>query len=73
MLAISPGLARDPRGPASSFDPDEPGVPKRVQKGGSFLCTDEYCGRYLPGTRGKGEPSTGANHVGFRLARSAAR
>lgn len=72
-LANRPGLALDPRGPASSFDPDEPGVPKRVQKGGSFLCTDEYCGRYLPGTRGKGEPSTGANHVGFRLARSTAR
>ncbi len=71
-LAAS-GPAVDPKGPASSRDPDEPGVPKRVQKGGSFLCTDEYCGRYLPGTRGKGEPSTGASHVGFRLVRPVAR
>ena len=47
------GPARNPKGPPSSFDPDEPGVPKRVQRGGSFLCTDEYCGRYRPGTRGK--------------------
>ncbi|HUU32451.1 MAG TPA: formylglycine-generating enzyme family protein [Vicinamibacterales bacterium] len=70
-LASGRGPAEDPQGPASSFDPDEPGVEKRVQKGGSFLCTDEYCGRYLPGTRGKGEPSTGANHVGFRLVRAA--
>ena len=51
------GVARNPRGPASSHDPSEPGVPKRVQKGGSFLCTDEYCARYLPGTRGRGEPA----------------
>ena len=42
------------QGPASSFDPDEPGVPKRVQRGGSFLCSDQYCTRYLPGRAGKG-------------------
>ena len=46
--------SRNPKGPSSSYDPDEPGVPKRVQRGGSFLCTDEYCSRYLPGSRGKG-------------------
>lgn len=66
-LAASGGDAADPRGPASSVDPEEPGVPKRVQKGGSFLCTDEYCGRFRPGARGKGEPSSSANHIGFRL------
>ena len=70
---LTAGPVRDPRGPASSLDPDEPGVPTRVQKGGSFLCTDEYCGRYRPGTRGKGEPSTGASHTGFRLVRGASR
>ena len=70
---LTAGPVRDPQGPASSLDPDEPGVPKRVQKGGSFLCTDEYCGRYRPGTRGKGEPSTGASHTGFRLVRGASR
>ncbi len=68
-LAASGSVARDPRGPASSHDADEPGVPKRVQKGGSFLCTDEYCGRYRPETRGKGEPSSAANHLGFRTVR----
>jgi hypothetical protein len=25
------------------FDPVEPLEKKRVQKGGSFLCTDQYC------------------------------
>jgi formylglycine-generating enzyme required for sulfatase activity len=62
--------ARNPQGPPSSFDPDEPGVPKRVQRGGSFLCTDQYCTRYLPGARGKGAVDSAASHVGFRCALS---
>jgi formylglycine-generating enzyme len=66
QLAAAYAIARDPRGPDASFDPDEPGVPKRVHRGGSFLCTDQYCSRYMVGTRGKGEPSTGTNHLGFR-------
>jgi formylglycine-generating enzyme required for sulfatase activity len=66
-LAAQGGVARNPQGPEQSFDPFEPGIAKRVQKGGSFLCSDQYCGRYRPGGRGKGDPSTGASHVGFRL------
>jgi formylglycine-generating enzyme len=62
----------DPPGPASSFDPNEPGVPKRVQRGGSFLCSDQYCTRYLPGARGKGAPDSAASHVGFRCVTSPA-
>jgi len=71
MLAETKQVARNPQGPADSLDPSEPGVAKRVQKGGSFLCTDEYCTRYMPGARGKGEPDSGTNHLGFRCARSA--
>jgi formylglycine-generating enzyme len=56
----------NPRGPVGSHDPAEPGIPKRVQKGGSFLCTDQYCSRYEPGMRGKGAIDTGTNHAGFR-------
>jgi sulfatase modifying factor 1 len=63
------GIARNPQGPPNSVDPDEPGVPKRVQKGGSFLCTDQYCTRYMPGTRGKSDPETATNHAGFRCAK----
>jgi len=69
-LAKRGALVSNPQGPADSFDPDEPGVSKRVQKGGSFLCTDQYCTRYMPGTRGKGEPETATNHVGFRCVRN---
>jgi formylglycine-generating enzyme required for sulfatase activity len=63
--------ARDPKGPADSFDPQEPGVPKRVHRGGSFLCSDLYCIRYLPAARGKGALDSGANHIGFRCVKDA--
>jgi sulfatase modifying factor 1 len=62
-------VTRDPAGPADSSDPNEPGVPKRVTKGGSFLCTDQYCSRYMPGGRGKEAPDSGTNHLGFRLVK----
>lgn len=65
-LAATGAVARNPQGPDSSFDPAEPDQKKKVQRGGSFLCTDQYCSRYIVGTRGKGEISTGANHLGFR-------
>ncbi len=65
------GMVENPTGPNDSRDPAEPGIAKRVMKGGSFLCTDEYCSRYMPGGRGKGAPDTGTNHLGFRLVRDA--
>jgi formylglycine-generating enzyme required for sulfatase activity len=71
-LARAGGAAQNPRGPPDSFDPSEPGVAKRVHRGGSFLCTEQYCSRYMVGTRGKGEPSTGTNHLGIRLVKDAA-
>lgn len=60
----------NPSGPASSYDPAEPSEKKRVHRGGSFLCTDQFCTRYMIGTRGKGEVSTSSNHVGFRCVQS---
>ena len=68
-LAADGGVARNPQGPDASFDPAEPGLQKRVQRGGSFLCTEQYCTRYLVGTRGKGEIGTGSNHLGFRCVK----
>ena len=66
-------VVHNPQGPADSYDPEEAGVPKRVQRGGSFLCTSQYCERYLAGARGKGDPNTPSNHVGFRCVVSAIR
>ena len=57
---------KNPQGPPNSDDPEEPGVKKRVVRGGSFLCTDQYCSRYMPGGRMKESPDTGACHIGFR-------
>jgi formylglycine-generating enzyme required for sulfatase activity len=63
--------ARNPPGPRSSYDPAESGIAKRVQRGGSFLCCDEYCKRYVPGARGKGDPDSTTNHIGFRCIKTA--
>ncbi|RPI56541.1 MAG: formylglycine-generating enzyme family protein [Acidobacteria bacterium] len=70
-LAASSAVAQNPQGPADSFDPQEPGAAKRVLKGGSYLCTDQYCARYLVGSRGKSEVTSGASNLGFRLVRDA--
>jgi formylglycine-generating enzyme len=66
LMAAGSKITRNPEGPSASYDPAEPNDKKRVQRGGSFLCTDQYCSRYMVGTRGKGEVSTGTNHLGFR-------
>ena len=62
-------MLHDPTGPSTYNDPAEPTEPKRVQRGGSFLCSDEYCSRYMVGTRGKGEVKTASNHLGFRCVK----
>ncbi|MEM1009916.1 MAG: SUMF1/EgtB/PvdO family nonheme iron enzyme, partial [Myxococcota bacterium] len=49
-----------------SFDPNDPYAPKKVQRGGSFLCNDSYCSSYRVSARMSGSPDTGLNHNGFR-------
>ena len=61
----------NPGGPARSYDPQEPGVQKRVMRGGSYLCSDVYCLGYLPGTRMKSTPDTSLCHTGFRCVSDA--
>ena len=73
LRAANGGVVRNPRGPSDSLDPDEPGVPKRVHRGGSFLCSDQYCARFLIGTRGKGAVDTGSSHLGFRCVQEGPR
>ena len=60
---------QNPKGPADSYDPDEPNTVKRVQRGGSFLCSDQYCIRYKAGSRGKGEVKSASNNLGFRCVK----
>lgn len=65
-LVKSKQATKNPQGPEESYDPGEPGVAKRVMRGGSYLCTDQYCTAYEVGARGKGAADTGTNHLGFR-------
>ena len=57
---------------AESYDPDQPQfqVPRRVIKGGSFLCANSYCRRYRPAARRPQAVDTGMSHVGFRCVRA---
>ncbi len=64
------GVAYNPQGPPDSYDPQEPRIAKRVQKGGSFLCSDRYCSRYLAGSRGRGAVDSGGSNTGFRCVKS---
>jgi sulfatase modifying factor 1 len=70
-LAEKGGVTSNPQGPDSPFDPAEPNEKKRAHRGGSFLCNEQYCSRYIVGTRGKGEVNTGTNHLGFRCVKPA--
>jgi sulfatase modifying factor 1 len=60
----------DPTGPpeavAAHFSPPEIG-PRRVIKGGSWLCAPAYCLRYRPSARQPAERGLGSNHTGFRI------
>ena len=62
----------NPHGPSDSWDPADAGVPidapKRVTRGGSFLCNEDYCLSYRPSARRGTDPYNGMSHLGFRLA-----
>ncbi len=63
-------VPKNPRGgsEAASYDPQQPqfAIPRKVIKGGSFLCADEYCMRYRPSARRPQMIDTGMSHIGFR-------
>lgn len=59
----------NPKGPQRSYDPQDPYTPKRVLRGGSFLCNDSYCSGYRVARRMKSSPDTGLEHTGFRCVK----
>lgn len=59
-------LTENPTGPTESLDPQEPWAPKRIIRGGSFLCHVTYCESYRPSARRGSSTDTGLCHLGFR-------
>jgi formylglycine-generating enzyme required for sulfatase activity len=59
-------VTENPKGPEKSFDPNEPYAQKRVTKGGSFLCANNYCLNYRPSARQGTAFDSGLSHIGFR-------
>jgi formylglycine-generating enzyme len=66
-------LILNPQGPSDSFDPADYGVPpfapKKVIRGGSFLCNEDYCQSYRPSARRGSDPFSPMSHLGFRLVK----
>jgi formylglycine-generating enzyme required for sulfatase activity len=63
-------VIEDPPGPDRSFDPRHPFAPRRVTRGGSFLCHISYCESYRTAARRGTDPDTGMSHIGFRCVKS---
>jgi formylglycine-generating enzyme required for sulfatase activity len=63
-------VPHNPRGGAEqqSFDPQQPQfrIPRKVVKGGSFLCAPNYCLRFRPAARQPQMIDTSMSHIGFR-------
>jgi len=62
----SRGLLKNPTGAEKPYDPRQPYMPQRVQRGGSFLCSDSYCSSYRASARMHSSQDTGQDHAGFR-------
>lgn len=64
----------NPLGPTESYDPADAyapvNAPKRVIRGGSFLCDKNFCMSYRPSARRGVDPYNPMSHIGFRLVRN---
>ena len=62
-------LTINPKGPKTWNYPREPNDPKKVVRGGSFLCNDSYCSSYRVSARMPYSKDTGMSHTGFRCVK----
>lgn len=67
---VDPGRRMNLLARASAQD-GFPDIPRRVLKGGSHLCSPDYCLRFRPAARSPQAEDTGMSHIGFRCARDA--
>ncbi len=57
---------RNPKGAQRPYNPNNPQVPEKVIKGGSFLCNSSYCASYRPSARMATSLDSSQEHLGFR-------
>ncbi len=60
----------NPKGPNKTNDINDPYAIKHVIKGGSFLCSEEYCSNFKPSGRQGASYDSGMSHTGFRCVKS---
>jgi formylglycine-generating enzyme required for sulfatase activity len=74
VLQAKNSITINPQGPDDSYDPSHPSepvnAPKRVIRGGSFLCDPNFCASYRPSARRGVDPYNPMEHIGFRLVKS---
>lgn len=67
-------IPHNPQGPANSYDPADRAspadAPKRVIRGGSFLCDESFCTSYRPSARRGVDPYNPMSHIGFRTIKN---
>jgi formylglycine-generating enzyme required for sulfatase activity len=61
--------AHNPKGPVTGHDPEDPAIAKHTIRGGSFMCSDQYCSGYRVSARMKTSPESGLENLGFRCVR----
>jgi formylglycine-generating enzyme required for sulfatase activity len=64
--ASKAGVCANPTGPLKTFSANNPLAMEHVIKGGSYLCSPNYCESYRPTARRGTPPDTSSEHVGFR-------
>lgn len=69
QASLSNVVLANPKGPSTTKDPDDPYAIKHVSKGGSFICSDQYCSNYKPSGRQGSAFDSGMNHTGFRCVK----
>ena len=62
-------ITKNPLGPKTWQYPAEPNDPKRVMKGGSFLCNKSYCSSYRVSARMPNSQNSSTSHIGFRCVK----
>jgi len=60
---------QNPKGPDRTKDPYDPLAVKHVIKGGSFLCSTQYCSNFKPSGRQGASFDSGMSHTGFRCVK----